>query len=111
MMKSERLKPKRLKRGDTVAVVSLSWGGLGDEGMIHRFFIAKDRLEQEFGLKVVCMEHALKGSEFIDRHPELPIFYNVNFGHAKPIAIIPYGIEAELNCENKTIRFLENPTI
>ncbi|WP_294149068.1 S66 peptidase family protein [uncultured Clostridium sp.] len=71
MMKSERLKPKRLKRGDTVAVVSLSWGGLGDEELIHRFFIAKDRLEQEFGLKVVCMEHALKGSEFIDRHPEL----------------------------------------
>lgn len=43
--------------------------------------------------------------------PELPIIYNVNFGHAKPIAIIPYGIEAELNCENKTIRFLESPTI
>ncbi|WP_206429465.1 hypothetical protein [Clostridium transplantifaecale] len=51
------------------------------------------------------------GCELIDRQPELPIFYNVNFGHAKPIAIIPYGIEAELNCENKTIRFLESPTI
>ena len=41
----------------------------------------------------------------------LPIFYNVNFGHAKPIGIIPYGIIAELNCEEKTITFLENPTI
>jgi len=24
------IKPKRLKCGDTVAIVSLSWGGLGD---------------------------------------------------------------------------------
>ncbi len=40
----------------------------------------------------------------------LPIFYNVNFGHAKPIGIIPYGITAELNCEEKTITFLESPT-
>ncbi|MDD4844662.1 MAG: LD-carboxypeptidase, partial [Anaerotignum sp.] len=42
---------------------------------------------------------------------ELPIFYNVNFGHAKPTGIIPYGIMTELNCEQKTITFLENPTI
>ena len=41
----------------------------------------------------------------------LPIFYNINFGHAKPIGIIPYGIIAELNCEEKTITFLENPTV
>ena len=40
----------------------------------------------------------------------LPI-YNINFGHAKPIGIIPYGIMAELNCEEKAITFLENPTI
>ncbi len=42
---------------------------------------------------------------------ELPIIYNVNFGHAKPIGILPYGIETELNCSKKTIRFLESPTI
>lgn len=40
----------------------------------------------------------------------LSIFYNVNFGHAKPIEIIPYGILAELDCEKKTITFLERPT-
>lgn len=42
---------------------------------------------------------------------ELPIIYNVNIGHAKPIGILPYGIETELNCTEKTIRFLESPTI
>ena len=65
------IKPKRLKRGDKIAVVSLSWGGLGDENFIHKFNIAKARLENDFGLEVVCMPHALKGSAFVQQHPEL----------------------------------------
>lgn len=39
---------------------------------------------------------------------ELPILYNLNFGHAYPRCIIPYGIEAEVDLENKTITFLES---
>ncbi len=65
------IKPKRLKQGDRVAVVSLSWGGLGDPDLIHKFHIAKERLEKDFGLEVICMPHALKGSEFVANHPEL----------------------------------------
>jgi muramoyltetrapeptide carboxypeptidase LdcA involved in peptidoglycan recycling len=65
------IKPKRLERGDKIAIVSLSWGGLGDETLIHKFYIAKKRLEVDFGLRVVCMPHALKGSEFVYKHPEL----------------------------------------
>lgn len=65
------IKPKRLKKGDTVAIVSLSWGGLGDAGLIHKYHIAKERLERDFGLNVVTMPHALKGSEFVYAHPEL----------------------------------------
>lgn len=65
------IKVNRLKKGDKVAIVSLSWGGLGDEGLIHKYYIAKERLEKEFGLDVVCMPNALKGSEFVDKHPEL----------------------------------------
>ncbi|WP_105614556.1 S66 family peptidase [Vallitalea okinawensis] len=65
------MKPKRLKKGDKISIVSLSWGGLGDEDFIHKFNIAKDRLEHEFGLEVVCMPHALKGSDFVSQHPEL----------------------------------------
>lgn len=64
------IKPKRLKRGDKVAIVSLSRGVLGDKQFIHKYYIAKERLEKEFGLEVVCMPHALKGSDFIARHPE-----------------------------------------
>jgi muramoyltetrapeptide carboxypeptidase LdcA involved in peptidoglycan recycling len=29
------IKPKRLKPGDKIAVVSLSWGGLGDDGLFR----------------------------------------------------------------------------
>jgi len=65
------IKPRRLKAGDKVAVVSLSSGMLGDEAFIHKFHIAKERLKNEFGLELVAMPHALSGSEFAAAHPEL----------------------------------------
>lgn len=65
------VKPKKLKRGDKIAIVSLSWGGLGDEALIHKYYIAKERLEKDFGLEVMCMPHALKGSEFVAKNPRL----------------------------------------
>lgn len=65
------LKPRMLEKGNTVAIVSLSWGGLGDESLIHKYYIAKERLERDFGLNVITMPNALKGSEFVYNHPEL----------------------------------------
>lgn len=65
------IKPQMLKKGDKIAVVSLSWGGLGDEKLIHKYYIAKERMENDFGLEVVTMPNALKGSEFVYNHPEL----------------------------------------
>ena len=65
------IKPERLKKGDTVAIVSLSWGGLGDENLIHKFYLGKERLEKIFGLNVVVMPNALKGTEFIRENPKL----------------------------------------
>lgn len=64
------IKPNTLKRGDKIAVVSLSWGGLGDPEYIHKYEIAKARLEQEFGLEVVAMPHALLGTKYVLEHPE-----------------------------------------
>lgn len=63
-------KPNKLNKGDKVAIVSLSWGGLGDENLIHKYYIAKERLENDFGLEVVVMPNALKGSKFVYEHPE-----------------------------------------
>ena len=65
------IKPEKLRRGDKIAIVSLSWGGLGDESLIHKYHIAKERLEKDFGLEVVAMPHALAGSAFVYEHPEL----------------------------------------
>lgn len=64
-------KPKKLQKGDKIAIVSLSWGGLGDDNLIHKYYIAKERLENDFGLEVTTMPNALKGSEFVYNHPEL----------------------------------------
>lgn len=52
-------------------MVSLSWGGLGDPQFLHKYDIAKKRLKEEFQLELVPMPHALKGSDFVARHPEL----------------------------------------
>ena len=65
------IKPEKLHKGDKIAIVSLSWGGLGDEILIHKYHIAKERLEKDFGLEVVTMPHALAGSGFVYEHPEL----------------------------------------
>lgn len=64
-------KAKKLKAGDTVAVVSLSSGMLGDNCIKDRYKIAKNRIEQEYGLVVKEMSNCLKGSEVLYNHPEL----------------------------------------
>lgn len=64
-------KPELLKKGDKVALVSLSSGMIGEPNYIHKYYIAKERLEKEFGLEVVTMPNALKGKKFVYEHPEL----------------------------------------
>jgi muramoyltetrapeptide carboxypeptidase LdcA involved in peptidoglycan recycling len=63
-------KPKKLKRGDKVALVSLSWGGAGDADILWRYKQGKERLEQVFGLEVIEMKHTLAGTEYIYNHPQ-----------------------------------------
>lgn len=41
-------------------------------------------------------------------NPDLPVLYNINFGHATPRCVIPYGVEAEVDMEEKKITFLES---
>lgn len=38
----------------------------------------------------------------------LPILYNLNFGHTEPKFILPYGAMAEINCDEKTFKILES---
>ena len=64
------IKPRRLQKGDKVAIVSLSRGMLGEDMFIHKFHIAKKRLEEDYGLEVVTMPNALKGVDYLYEHPE-----------------------------------------
>lgn len=38
---------------------------------------------------------------------ETPVLYNVNFGHSVPRCVIPYGIMASVDYDNKTINIVE----
>lgn len=42
---------------------------------------------------------------------ELPIFYNMNFGHTAPMCILPYGAFSELDCDQKIFTILESGVI
>ncbi len=63
-------KPQKLRPGDKVAAVSLSWGGAGDPDLLWRYRQGKQQLEEALGLVVVEMPHTLAGSEFIYEHPQ-----------------------------------------
>ncbi|WP_391204020.1 S66 peptidase family protein [Psychrobacillus sp. L4] len=39
---------------------------------------------------------------------DLPILYNMNFGHTEPKFVLPYGVMAEIDCENVTFSILES---
>ncbi len=36
-------------------------------------------------------------------NPALPVLYNVNFGHAYPRCVIPYGVEVQVLAEEQKI--------
>ncbi len=63
------IKPEHLKKGDKVAIVSLSRGILGEKFCEHELEIGIKRLK-EYGLDVVIMPNALKGVEYLEKHPE-----------------------------------------
>ena len=62
------IKPKSLQEGDTVATVSLSWGGAGE--FLHRYETGKKQLQDIFGVKVVETNNALKSAEYIAKNPK-----------------------------------------
>jgi muramoyltetrapeptide carboxypeptidase LdcA involved in peptidoglycan recycling len=39
---------------------------------------------------------------------DLPIITHMDFGHTSPMFLLPYGIQAEINCEKKRFSILEN---
>lgn len=63
------IRPKKLNKGDKIAVVSLSRGVLGMPFCKHELEIGLQRLK-DFGLIPVVMPNALKDINYLENHPE-----------------------------------------
>ena len=50
----------------------------------------------------------IMGSYFLIITSIVPVLYNVNFGHSVPRCILPYGIQATVDYDNKRI-FIDEP--
>lgn len=61
------IRPRRLKEGDRVAAISLSWGGPGAFPL--RYEAGKRQLEAEFGLEVVETRHARRDPDWLYSNP------------------------------------------
>lgn len=61
------IKPPKLNPGDTVAAITLSWGGPAT--FPHRYDAGKRQLEEAFGVKVIESRYALAGDEWLWRNP------------------------------------------
>ncbi len=42
---------------------------------------------------------------------DLPIITRMDFGHTSPMFVIPYGVQAEIDCDNKRFSILDNAVI
>lgn len=62
------IKPKALQKGDTIAVVSLSWGGAGQ--FLDYYHCAKKQFETAFDVKLIEMSHTLSDPRVLSEHPE-----------------------------------------
>jgi len=61
-------KPRHLRPGDRIAVVSPSWGGPGT--FPHRHEAGVRQFEETFGVSVVEMRHTRAPADFVAAHPE-----------------------------------------
>lgn len=52
----------------------------------------------------------LKGLKEFGR-TDLPVVTNMDYGHTVPQLILPYGVQAEINPEHKTVALLESGVI
>ena len=62
------IKPKKLSPGDTIATVSLSWGGPGT--FPARYEAGKKQLEEEFGVKVIEAPNTMRPASWIAQNPK-----------------------------------------
>ncbi|MGV2393204.1 UNVERIFIED_CONTAM: LD-carboxypeptidase [Campylobacter lari] len=63
------IKAKKLNKKDTLALICLSKGILGETFIQHSLLRGLERLKQ-FEIKTVMLENSLKGIKYLEEHPE-----------------------------------------
>lgn len=84
--------------------------------MVHRFFTQLIQVIDPNNLKGICIGRFMSKTGFSERDSEIgiyedvfkdvniPILYNLDFGHTDPLFTIPLGAEAEIDTDNKILR-------
>lgn len=84
--------------------MSLSSGMLGEKRYLHKYDLGKPCRNRYYEEYKAVYQKVLK--EF--GREDMPVLYNVNFGHCPPIGIIPYGILCEMDATVRTIKLCES---
>jgi muramoyltetrapeptide carboxypeptidase LdcA involved in peptidoglycan recycling len=116
------VKPKKLTSGDTVAAITLSWGGAAT--FPDRYRIGKKRLEEVFGLTVIETKHAMRDADWIYRNPQaraedlMSAFSDSNvsaiiatIGGEDSIRLLPYIDYSVLKCNPKIVLGFSDTTV
>jgi muramoyltetrapeptide carboxypeptidase LdcA involved in peptidoglycan recycling len=116
------IKPPKLLPGDTVATISLSWGGA--HKFYHRYLAGKRQLQDTFGVHVIESRHALKEDAWLARNPQaraedlMEAFANPsikaiisNIGGEDSIRILPYLDLATIRANPKIFMGYSDTTI
>jgi len=69
------------------------------------------------GGRIPQAEHAVYGDALVQVVVEeaglvdLPIIAGMDFGHTDPMFVLPYGVEAEIDCERQRFIIVENAVV
>lgn len=87
----------------------LRWLGTGDilrrlNGIVFGRFNQhpENDIYRDVILKVIGQEFGLT---------DMPLLYNLPFGHTSPVCVLPYGALAEIDCDKATFSILESAVI
>jgi len=63
------IKPERLHKGDTIAIISPSWGCAGSSRVLWKYHLGCHRLK-ESGLDAIPSPNALRGTGYLRNNPQ-----------------------------------------
>lgn len=107
------IKPLKLCKGDTIATISPSWGCAGAGRVRWQYELGVQRLKQ-LGLNVVAAPNSMKGTAYLEAHPEaraadlMWAFENknvkaiiANIGGSDSVRLLPYLDPEVIKCNPK----------